>query len=97
MMQFTNQTIVCALKKNLRYSNYMRTHGEMTLEKHKLFPYIAWALIILFALFTIKLALDLQTSTNRISTRTEQLEMLVDDNSSRLNKLEKSLGEIQPE
>lgn len=33
-----------------------------TLEANKAFPYIAWTTVILFALFTVHLALELQQS-----------------------------------
>jgi hypothetical protein len=33
---------------------------QHTLEKHRFFPYIAWATVISFALFTYTLAMDLQ-------------------------------------
>lgn len=45
-----------------------------TLESHKLFPYIAWTLVVGFALFTYSLTLHLNESFDDIDTSVQNLE-----------------------
>ena len=73
----------------------MRTHGEMTLENHKLFPIVAWGLFFGFAFFTWNLAMQLQSTTEAASARAQQLEAMVNDNSSRLDAIEATIAETE--
>jgi hypothetical protein len=50
-----------------------------TLESSKYFPYIAWALVIGFALFTYFLTVRVQTELSDITTSVERLEQKIDD------------------
>lgn len=50
-----------------------------TLESSKLFPYIAWALVISFAVFTYALATRMQTELSDISVSVERLEAKIDN------------------
>jgi len=52
-----------------------------TLESYKIFPYIAWALVISFALFTYTLTVRLQENLNNVDSSLSDIEM-------RLEKLE---------
>ncbi len=52
-----------------------------TLESYKIFPYIAWALVIGFATFTYVLTTHLQKELSTINSSVEQLEQ-------RLNEME---------
>lgn len=45
-----------------------------TIESSKLFPYIAWTTVILFALFTYSVAQNVRTQLNEIAQQTDQLE-----------------------
>jgi uncharacterized membrane protein YgdD (TMEM256/DUF423 family) len=44
----------------------MQTHGNISLENHKLFPYIAWSVFIGFALFTGSLVFNLYQTVEAI-------------------------------
>lgn len=50
-----------------------------TLESSKFFPYIAWALVIGFALFTYLLTVRVQSELTDISSSVERLEQKIDD------------------
>lgn len=50
-----------------------------TLESSKFFPYIAWALVIGFALFTYFLTVRVQGELTGLSTSVERLEQKIDD------------------
>ncbi len=50
-----------------------------TLESSKYFPYIAWALVIGFAVFTYSLATRMQTELSDISVSVERLEAKIDN------------------
>lgn len=46
-----------------------------TLESHKLFPYVAWAIVIGFAVFTYMLTVNVQRELSHIGDGVERLEM----------------------
>lgn len=50
-----------------------------TLESHKLFPYIAWTLVIGFAVFTYTLTAQVQGELTGISDGVERLEVRLDN------------------
>ena len=52
-----------------------------TLESYKIFPYIAWVIVIGFAAFTYMLTVRLQENLNNVDTSLSDIEM-------RLEKLE---------
>jgi hypothetical protein len=52
-----------------------------TLESHKLFPYVAWGLVIGFAVFTYMLTVNVQRELGNIGDGVERLE-------ARLNEME---------
>ena len=49
-----------------------------TLESSKFFPYVAWATIIAFAIFTYLLTVRLNEQLDSISSGVEDLQMRVD-------------------
>ncbi len=59
-----------------------------TLESYKIFPYIAWALVIGFALFTYSLTMQLQDELADINSGIERLE-------TKLNTLEAKTTQTQ--
>lgn len=48
-----------------------------TLESHKVFPYIAWTVVILFAVFTYNLTTRLHAQLSDLGDETDQLEAQV--------------------
>ena len=44
------------------------------LESFKIFPYIAWGLVLVFAFFVYGITQDLRTVTNQVSANTSALE-----------------------
>lgn len=55
-----------------------------TLESYKIFPYVAWALVVGFALFTYSLTVQLQQELNDISSGIERVEQ-------RLNEMDRTV------
>ncbi len=51
------------------------TYMNNTLEGHKLFPYIAWTLVIGFALFTYSLTMRFQADLEEIATGINRIEL----------------------
>lgn len=49
-----------------------------TLESYKVFPYVAWALVIGFALFTYSLTVRLQENLTAVDMSIDNLEMRVE-------------------
>lgn len=49
-----------------------------TLESYKIFPYVAWTLVIGFALFTYSLTMRLEAELSDISSGIERLETRLD-------------------
>ncbi len=47
---------------------------QRPLESHKLFPYVAWLLIVSFAAFTGNLALQMQREIDEIGATTDRIE-----------------------
>lgn len=45
-----------------------------TLESHRVFPYVAWGLVVLFAGFTCNMAIAMQKEIAQISESTERIE-----------------------
>lgn len=59
----------------MRYTYY---HMNNTLESSKYFPYIAWALVIGFALFAYMLTVRVQEELTSIAVSVERLETKID-------------------
>jgi hypothetical protein len=55
-----------------------RTFQSRKLESFKLFPYIAWGLIILFVVFVYKLSTALDTKSKELEEQTSSLESKVE-------------------
>ena len=55
----------------------MKTNHDRALETFRVFPYIAWALVIVFALFVYKIAVELQTVANDLKIQTAQIQKQV--------------------
>ncbi len=51
---------------------------KYTLESYRVFPYIAWALVIGFAFFTYMLTIRLQENLGNVDTSLEEIEMRLD-------------------
>jgi len=72
------------------------TTGERTLEKYKLFPYIAWAVFIGFSLFVYSLVLELQATAESLATTNtsyQDIDARVDSNEDRIRALEEAIGQ----
>jgi len=53
----------------------MKTNGnDKALESYKLFPILAWILIIGFALFVYNIAMDLKATADRLGAQADLLE-----------------------
>lgn len=50
-----------------------------TLESHKFFPHVAWALVVCFALFTYTLTVRVQQELEYLSSGVDRLEQKIDD------------------
>lgn len=49
----------------------MRTHTEHTLEKSRIFPYLAWSLTIGFVIFVYTLILELEAEVTNLQATME--------------------------
>jgi hypothetical protein len=71
--------------------------GERTLEKYKVFPYVAWALFIGFSLFVYSLVLELQSTAQAIANSNaasyQNIGERVQSNEDRIEALERAIGE----
>ena len=67
---------------SLQFFCYANKYMEFTLESYRVFPFVAWVLVIGFALFTYMLTVRLQENLRNVDTSLEEIEM-------RLEKLEK--------
>lgn len=43
-----------------------------TIESHKIFPFVAWGVFILFSIFTIYLAMELQATAAYLDAKTQE-------------------------
>lgn len=61
------------------YSQNMETNGnDKSLEAYKIFPYVAWGLTLLFALFVYNITMELKAVTDNLQEQTENLQKQVD-------------------
>lgn len=56
-----------------------------TLESYKIFPYVAWTLVIGFAIFTYMLTVRLQENLGDVDTNISELEMRVQKLETKIN------------
>lgn len=70
---------------------------NFTLEKYKVFPYVAWAIFIGFAIFVGALAMELYSITNELADNSSRLTEISNDNSARLDLLEAELDRLAGE
>ncbi len=57
----------------------MKTNGnDKALESYKIFPFVAWGLVIGFSIFVYNIALKLQTVANNLEAQTQWLQAQVD-------------------
>ena len=54
-----------------------RTKGKRSLEAYKLFPYVAWGLVVGFSLFVYSIITNLQATTAQLQQQTSALEAKV--------------------
>lgn len=57
---------------------------QHSLEGHKLFPYIAWTLIIVFIVATYLLIISIQNDLNNLNSRVEQAEQNIADKNTEI-------------
>jgi len=55
----------------------LKHQSDRSLESFVLFPYIAWGVTILFAIFVYNLAVNLQETASRLEIQADALEMRV--------------------
>jgi|GEM_PF-1078893 hypothetical protein len=54
-----------------------QTKGKRSLEAYKIFPYVAWGLILGFTFFVYNLVTDLQDTTSQLQKQTNALQQQV--------------------
>ena len=67
----------------------MLRHMQHTLESYKVFPYVAWTLVVGFALFTYSLTRQLEQNFETFDTNLADIE-------TRLQNLEQRVGTDAP-
>lgn len=56
----------------------MKTNGnDKALEAYKIFPYVAWVLVISFSYFVYNLTTELQKSVMEIQAQTQKIEQMI--------------------
>ncbi|MEM9337030.1 MAG: hypothetical protein AAGA35_04210 [Patescibacteria group bacterium] len=66
----------------------LHTTGERTLEKYSIFPYVAWATFVGFAIFVYGITVQLNEATVNLSESTKRLQTVVDSNLSEVEDFE---------
>jgi len=56
----------------------MKHKNNRALETHKVFPYVAWGLTVVFAFFVYNITRELQAVTQDLQKQTEELRAKVD-------------------
>ena len=54
--------------------------SRFALEKHRIFPYLAWVAVFLFSLFVYNITLELKKTTSNLERRSSKLEAKVNQN-----------------
>lgn len=74
------EKLVTVFKKHRCYTAHMKTNGnDKALESYKIFPYLAWTLIIGFSYYVYVIAMNLQETAERLSAQADLLEMSVNN------------------
>jgi len=56
----------------------MKTNGkDKSLEAYKIFPYVAWGLMVIFSFFVYNITMDLKAVTENLQAQTKTLELKV--------------------
>jgi len=63
----------------------LRVDGKRSLEAYKIFPYIAWGLIVGFVFFVYNIVVELQDTTAQLERQTTSLQEQVDADPGRAN------------
>ena len=64
----------------------MKNNGDRrALEKYKIFPFIAWGLVIGFTYFVYTITVDLQEAVSDLGVQTELLKDAVDNSTGKLS------------
>lgn len=74
----------------------LHSTGERTLEKYAIFPYIAWAIFIGFAIFVYSLVMELQATAESLATTSATYQDIgnrVQSNEERIKALEEAIGQ----
>jgi len=59
--------------------------GKRSLEGLKVFPYVAWGLTVVFALFVYNITTDLQAVTAQLQQQTQAMEAKIQDNNTQID------------
>ena len=59
-----------------------KSTGKRSLEGYKIFPYIAWGLTFVFALFVYNITNELQGVTSQLQTQADQLQVQIDNSNT---------------
>lgn len=73
----------------------LHSTGERTLEKYKIFPYVAWTLFIGFTLFVYTLVIQLQETTESLvatGASFKNIDERVQSNEDRIKALEDAIA-----
>jgi hypothetical protein len=54
-----------------------QTKGKRSLEAYRVFPYIAWGLVIGFSIFVYTIVSNLQTATSQLQHQTDALQQQI--------------------
>ena len=63
----------------------LRVDGKRSLEAYKIFPYIAWGLIVGFVFFVYNIVVELQDTAAQLERQTTSLQEQVDADPGRAN------------
>ena len=56
----------------------MKTNGnDKALEAHKIFPYLAWGLTVIFSFFVYNITMELKSATESLQAQTKALQLNV--------------------
>lgn len=75
-------------QSQLLYFACMQLSSSRTLESYRIFPYIAWATFIFFALFVYNITLELKEVTENLQRTTYSLEAKVDQQAGQIADVE---------
>ena len=59
--------------------------GKRSLEGLKVFPYVAWGLTVVFALFVYNITTDLQAVTAQLQEQARTIEEKIQDNNTQID------------